>query len=213
MSKMPAIQFYPADWRKDIAVQSLTYEQKGIWIELLCIMHETEERGRLVANGLPIPCHLVARWLLLDVRKFDRIMSHFLVSRVAFMEPNTKIIYNKRMVEDERVMKLRREAGRKGGNPFLVNQRDIQEVNQKRKQNPTPSSSASSSSSNKLSSSKVFEFLRSNTNPKFISDRQIEKEVDEFIEKYEGMNIGNLKALCLSWVSNIIPEKKKMVVI
>ena len=32
--KIPAFQFYPADWRKDPGVQSLSYNDRGIWIEI-----------------------------------------------------------------------------------------------------------------------------------------------------------------------------------
>ena len=52
--KVPSIQFYPADWRKDPGVQALTYEERGIWIEILFLMHESEERGKLTLNGKPI---------------------------------------------------------------------------------------------------------------------------------------------------------------
>jgi hypothetical protein len=49
--KLPAFQFYPADWRKDPGVQSLPYFERGIWFEILCLMHESEQRGKLILNG------------------------------------------------------------------------------------------------------------------------------------------------------------------
>lgn len=136
--KMPAFQFYPTDWLKDLSVQSLSFEQKGVWIDLLCIMHLSEERGKLIANSLPIPCRILARMIGIDVRKLQNILHVLVKQKVAYIDANG-VIYNKRMVKDEALMNIRREAGSKGGNPKLVKQ----EVNQK----TTPSSSSSSSSS------------------------------------------------------------------
>ncbi len=50
-SKLPAFQFYPGDWLKDPAVRSLPLEARGLWIDLLCIMHESDRRGYLELNG------------------------------------------------------------------------------------------------------------------------------------------------------------------
>lgn len=47
MSKIPAFQFYPADWLKDPAVQAASAATRGVWINLLCRMWESAERGRL----------------------------------------------------------------------------------------------------------------------------------------------------------------------
>lgn len=47
MSKLPAFQFYPGDWIKDPALRRCSHEEKGIWIDLLCLMHESPERGIL----------------------------------------------------------------------------------------------------------------------------------------------------------------------
>jgi hypothetical protein len=34
--KLPALQFYTGDWRKDPGVQALDHELKGIWSACLC---------------------------------------------------------------------------------------------------------------------------------------------------------------------------------
>ena len=49
--KLPAMQFYPGDWRKDIGVQSLSFHDRGVWFEMLMLMHGSERRGVLVLNG------------------------------------------------------------------------------------------------------------------------------------------------------------------
>ncbi len=49
--KRPAFQFYPADWRKDMALQSCSVAARGLWIDCMCIAHECEPYGHLTVNG------------------------------------------------------------------------------------------------------------------------------------------------------------------
>jgi hypothetical protein len=55
--KLPFMQFYPADWTQD--VQVLSFEAKGVWIDLLCQMWVAPERG-------------VLRWTLPQLMMFLR---------------------------------------------------------------------------------------------------------------------------------------------
>jgi len=56
--KLPYMQFYPADWTQD--VQVLSFEAKGVWIDMLCQMWVAKERG-------------VLRWTLPQLMTFLRI--------------------------------------------------------------------------------------------------------------------------------------------
>ena len=60
---------------------------------------------------------------------------------------------------------------------------------------------------------KIIEHLRSNTDRRFITNEQIQHEAQEFKNKYDGMKIGNLKTLCLTWAGNIRPWQKKGMVV
>ena len=154
--KAPSFQFYPADWRKDTAVQMLEFHDRGIWFEMICIMHESTERGVLVVNSHPMPTEAIARILGLDNQTFNQTLSKLLSYGVAKRRESDGAIYCKRMVEDEKLSQIRREAGKQGGNPSLVNQNGSKtEANGKQtgKQKPTPSSSSSSSVSPSSSSS------------------------------------------------------------
>ncbi len=151
--KLPAIQFYPADWRKDIGVQSLSFHDRAIWFEMLCLMHESEERGRLINNGKPITEEAIARLIGCPIKDFKKAIVNILNSGVASKEGD--VIYNRRMVKDDALIRKRRACGKLGGNPNLVNQ-EVNHTsnqtanhtpNQRSKQKPTPSSSISSSSS------------------------------------------------------------------
>jgi hypothetical protein len=142
--KAPSMQWYPADWRKDTAVQMLSFHDRGVWFELINIMHESAERGVLVINGAPMPEDALSRLLGLDKQTFNQTLSNLLTYGVAKQRSEDGAIYCKRMVEDEKLSQLRRNAGKLGGNPNLLNQNPTTPVNQ----NPTPSSSTSTSTSN-----------------------------------------------------------------
>ena len=66
MGKLPAFQFYPGDWRKDMGVQALNYFDRGVWHEMICLMHESERRGVLVLNGNAMTDDMLAQILGLD---------------------------------------------------------------------------------------------------------------------------------------------------
>lgn len=119
--KLPAFQFYPADWRKDPGVQSLSYHDRGVWFEILCLMHESEQRGRLLLNGNPMPDEALARLLGLDKQILTKTLTTILSYGVATRALDGALV-NRRMVRDEELRKIRQLAGKQGGNPILLKQ-------------------------------------------------------------------------------------------
>lgn len=137
--KLPALQFYPGDWRKDMGVQSLSFHDRGVWFEMLMLMHDSERRGVLVLNGKAMSDEMIARAIGLDNQMFNQTLTTLLTNGVAGREQETGAVINRRMVRDEYLRKIRADAGSKGGNPVLLNQIPTTLVKQK----PTPSSSVS----------------------------------------------------------------------
>lgn len=147
MGKQPSFQFYPGDWKRDAGVQSLSFEERGVWFEMMLLMFESAERGKLVfGTGTPMPEDAVARSLGLDRQRYVQILRKLLDYGVASKEEETGIIYCRRMVRDAELSRKRAECGKLGGNPNLLNQNSSKreaKPNQNGKQNPTPSSSSS----------------------------------------------------------------------
>lgn len=139
--KLPAMQFYPGDWRRDVGVQSLSFHDRGVWFEMLLLMHGSERRGVLVLNGQPMTDEMIARAIGLDNQSFKQTLADLLNTGVACREDSTGAVMNRRMVKDEYLRKVRTACGYKGGNPALLNQN----LTFRDKQNRTPSSSLSSS--------------------------------------------------------------------
>lgn len=149
MSKLPAIQFYPGDWRKDPGVQALSFHDRGVWFEILLLMHESDERGKLKLNGKPMPTEALGRLLGLDNQNLTSTITKLLEYGVASTCEESGSLICRRMVRDEELREVRKKCGKMGGNPNLVNQKTTKQVKQKQttkvKQNATPSSSISSS--------------------------------------------------------------------
>ncbi|GAA4355908.1 hypothetical protein GCM10023185_19210 [Hymenobacter saemangeumensis] len=147
--KLPAIQFYPGDWHKDQGVQALDLQQRGAWFELLLMMHDSDERGVLLVNGQPMPDSVIARRLGLDNQTATQILTTLLTYGVASRRESDGALFCRRMVKDEKLRQVRTEAGKKGGNPRLLNQSANQTLTTGDKQIPTPSISSSITTSTK----------------------------------------------------------------
>lgn len=153
MSKLPSFQFYPADWLNDIKLQSCSLESQGLLINLMCLMHQAIPYGHLIINGSMPADKEVARLLRLHHKTYHTRLKELLLYG-ALRQSENGVIFCKRMVEDEQLRTIRREAGKMGGSPLLK-----QKVNQVAKQKPTPSSSSSiSSSSSKKKDKKSIEY-------------------------------------------------------
>ncbi len=141
MVKIPAFQFYPADWLNDIKLQSCSLGAQGLLINLMCIMHQSEPYGKLMINNHKPSMKDVSHLLRLHHKTYQARLKELLLYGVLYEDENG-IVCNKRMMKDEYIRQIRRESGKLGGNPLLK-----QKVKQVSKQKSTPSSSTSSSPS------------------------------------------------------------------
>lgn len=157
--KLPAIQFYPGDWRKDPGVQALDYEHRGVWFEMLLLMHESDQRGKLLLNGKAMPDEALARFLGLDLQKIKKIKSTLVDYGVASIDPESGTLYCRRMVGDEKLRQKRAKGGEKGAkhgykggrppkNPSKTPSTKEEGVSKKPLQNPPSVSTSSSPSGN-----------------------------------------------------------------
>lgn len=55
-ARLPAFQFYPADWQGNANLRRCTHEERGIWMDVLCILHDSQ-RGE----------YGMVRWTIADI--------------------------------------------------------------------------------------------------------------------------------------------------
>lgn len=142
----PAIQFYVGDWKKDPAVQSLSLTSRGLWFEMLLIMHEAPMSGRLVTpQGQPITEDVLARIVGSTTKQIQACLKE-MEKAGTFSRDENGVIYSRRMVRDSHISEVRREAGRRGREARFAENLHQQNV----QQNSSKTVSKSSASENVL---------------------------------------------------------------
>ena len=156
--KRPSFQFYPSDWLRDTALRTCSVGARGLWMDMICFMHEGTPYGHLKVNNKVILPDNLARMVGETLNTVEGYLRELSDAGV-FEYDEDGAIFSRRMVKDEKVRNVRADGGKKGGNPALIaskdNHKDNHKVNDKVKQKPTPSSSSSSSSSNRNRGSSV----------------------------------------------------------
>ncbi len=144
-AKLPAFQFYPGDWMKDQNLRRSSHGAKGLWIDLMCLMFESEERGVLATNGQPWTDDEIA-WAAGGDRTTTLNLLSELIAKGVAARRQDGALFSRRMVRDESKRRKCSEAGKLGGNPTLKGH-SKGAVKGHVKPEITPSSSSSSSSS------------------------------------------------------------------
>jgi len=100
MTKRPSLQFYPADWRNDPALRMCSPAARGLWIDMICIMHEANPYGHLVVSGVavsPEELAMIVGGTPKDVAKWLDELHR----RKVYSVTDGGVIFSRRMVRDE----------------------------------------------------------------------------------------------------------------
>jgi hypothetical protein len=148
MTKRPAFQFYPGDWLRDTGLRSCSAAARGLWMDILCFMHEGSPYGYLKVNHKVILAPNLARMCGLTLQETEGCLAELAEAGV-FETDEEGVIFSRRMIRDEELRNKRAACGHLGGNPTLKDNPKVGVcLSTEVKQKPTPSSSSSSSSSN-----------------------------------------------------------------
>lgn len=132
MSKQPYIQFYLGDYIKDTRVLPLNV--KGGWVDLILAMWDNEPKGELIGTmedyARIMNCSKEEADLVIQTLKQKKIFDYDDLSNGHFR------IISRKQKKMEKLSEIRKKAGKTGGNPNLLNQKDNQQSNQKYNQNP-----------------------------------------------------------------------------
>ena len=112
-SKLPWIKFYPTDWRADPGIRACSLAARGLWIEMIAIMHEGDPYGYLVYT----PDQL-ARIVGEGTNEVEELLQ-WLEEAGVFSRDEQGFIFSRRMVRDRELSEQQREYGKLGGRPDL----------------------------------------------------------------------------------------------
>src|SRR5262245_6189219 len=117
MAHRPWFKFHPLAWRGDQALRQVSLAARGLWIELLCIMHDCEPYGHLVDKHERPMALTTIRNLVLPRKDEDvgDLLDELEAAGVIYFTKNEpRILFSKRMVEDGDFSAQQAEFGRKG---------------------------------------------------------------------------------------------------
>jgi hypothetical protein len=113
MSKRPAFQFYPSDWRNDPGLRLCSCGARGLWADMLCLMHEGDPYGHLTVLGRPIEPQSLARLVGESLGSVKKWLKE-LADNEVFSKTPEGVIYSRRMVRDEDLRERRAAGGPSG---------------------------------------------------------------------------------------------------
>ena len=171
----PSFQFYPGDWQANSNLRRCTHAEKGVWIDVMCLLHDSEEYGVLrwplkeIAQAIGAPLSMlrsiITKGVLKGADKGQACAAFVYVPRsgrrdgdpvTLIAEQEGPIWYSSRMVKDEHVRSVRGESSRfqsDGDDALKAAPKpasgDSTKVSPKPPLGDGSSSSSSSSSSNK----------------------------------------------------------------
>ena len=119
----PYIHFYPRDWLAEYKLRMLSPADRGVWIDLLCLMAMAEPYGHLALNGKPMTDDAVCRILGVDVATYKATLARLVDVGVCSTNGNGEI-YSRRMVRDYERRTNGEKYGKRGGNPALKDSKD-----------------------------------------------------------------------------------------
>lgn len=131
--KNPWFKFYPSDWRSDEELRNCSAAARGLWVEMLCLMHKAKPYGHLLINGDLLTDTQLSMQTGIPESQIVQSM-HELEKAGVFSRNEKGVPYSRKMVRDEQKSNTAKNYGKKGGNPSLKGK----VKGQHKPQNPSP---------------------------------------------------------------------------
>lgn len=116
-------KFWWQDWAADPALRKCSLAAQGLWMRLLCIMHEADPRGHLLIDGDPPTAKDLAAITGASLREIAALLKELKQAKV-YSQTMRGVVYSRRMVKDTAASERGQHTGRLGGNPTLLAQRE-----------------------------------------------------------------------------------------
>ena len=118
---MPYVKWHGRDWLGDPMLRMVKPEVRGVWIDLLCAMMNSEPYGHLSAAGKPMSDEQAARLIGLDIGTYKGILRDIEDAGISSRSAEG-LLYSRRLVRDhEKFLKASADGKKGGGNPALRN--------------------------------------------------------------------------------------------
>lgn len=116
--KLAWFKFKPEAWRSDPSLRMCSLAARGLWIEMLALMHEAEPRGHLLVQGRSVSAKQIASLAGCSSKAADEAILELEQAGV-FSKTDEGTIFSRRMVRDTEKAQKDHANGKGGGNPRL----------------------------------------------------------------------------------------------
>jgi hypothetical protein len=139
--RYPWFKLWSRDWRGDLALRSCSFAARGLWLDMLTMMHESQHRGFLLIEGMSPSDDQLARLLGADAVEVSGLLAELrdanvlsftgdndLPEDVAALVPLNmpmRVRLSRKMVRDEEQSAKGKKNGRRGGNPALTEHKGL----------------------------------------------------------------------------------------
>lgn len=114
----PWFKFYPTDWRADPALKMCSLAARGLWIEMIALMHEATPYGHLVVSGRSPTDAQIAVLAGASSAQVSEYLGELEAAGV-FSRTKDGVIYSRKMSRASKKAAIARKNGKNGGNPSL----------------------------------------------------------------------------------------------
>lgn len=218
----PWLKFYVTDWQADPALRMCSMAARGLWIEMICLMHKATPYGHLLVNGQrPTDAQLA----VLAGAAPDQVTAMLgeLEAAAVFSRTREGTIYSRKLSRMAKKAATARNNGRKGGNPSLlketentpsdkgcVKDRDktqkpeARSYNKEREANASPKKSASRKRTRLSGEWCLPSEWRAYAVEKGVPSSAIDREAEKFRDHHlsHGNTMADWKAAWRTWVGN-----------
>jgi len=120
----PWLKFYPTDWRSDPRLRMCGIAARGLWIEMIALMHEAVPYGHLIVSGHSPTDAQLAVLAGMPSAQVPELLGE-LESAGVFSRTREGVIYSRKLTRMAKKAATARKNGKNGGNPNLGKEREI----------------------------------------------------------------------------------------
>lgn len=117
-SKKESFAFYPEDWMSDSRLRLCSPGARGLWIDILCLMYLSNERGYLLINDTVLDEEMLQKTLGYEAKEFDNYFTELMRYQIIKKDEKNRY-FCKRIVNAQQLSEKRSASGKLGGNPNL----------------------------------------------------------------------------------------------
>jgi DNA-binding transcriptional regulator YhcF (GntR family) len=112
-AERPWMKFYPQDWRADERLRNCSLAARGLWLELIALMHRSERYGHLLINGKVPTSRALAIQAGAAIEEVESALAE-LEAEGVFSRDDQGVIFSRRMLRDEEKHRRAANFGKRG---------------------------------------------------------------------------------------------------